>query len=121
MNENNTASFFKGLALGAVTGAVAALLLAPQSGEQTRKDIQKLAKDVGDKATDYYNQARKEVEKKIEQLKAVGDKLDETKYKALVEEVIADIRKDSKVTSDVAKRMGEQLKGDWKMVKQSLS
>ena len=121
MYPNRTESFVKGLIFGAAAGAVAALLLAPQSGEKTREDLKKLAKDFGEKATDYYNKARKEIEKKIEQLKAVGEKIDEGKYKKLVEEVMAEIRQDSEVTSDVAKRMGEQLRNDWSMVKESLS
>ena len=76
----------------------------------TREDIKKLAKDFGEKATDYYNKAKKEVEKKIAQLKAAGEKIDEGKYKALVEQVIAEIKQDGQVTGEIAKKMGRTVK-----------
>ena len=121
MYEDKTTSFLKGVVLGAVAGAVAGLLLAPQSGEQTRKDIKKFAVDMGDKATDYYKKATKEIRIKIQQLKEAGEKIDEGKYKMLVEEVLAEVKKDGQVTADVAKRMGEQLRSDWGMVKETLA
>ena len=37
MYENKTATFVKGLVFGAAAGAVAALLLAPQSGEHNKR------------------------------------------------------------------------------------
>ena len=49
MYENNTGAFFKGLIFGVAAGAVAALLLAPQSGEKTREDLKKLAQEFGEK------------------------------------------------------------------------
>jgi gas vesicle protein len=55
-------NYFKGFLVGAAIGAVAGLLLAPQSGEKTREDIKKLALNAKDKAQDKYLQARKKVE-----------------------------------------------------------
>jgi gas vesicle protein len=119
--HNNTESFFKGLIIGAIGGAVAGILLAPKSGEETREDIKKLAVDLKDKATDLYDNARKEVEKKIAQVKKAGEKLDEAKYKTLVSEVVEEFKQDAEVTSSVAKKLGEQLSADWSMVKKELS
>ena len=48
-NENKkcgSGKFFIGAALGAIAGAVAGIVMAPKSGEETRKDI----KELGDKA-----------------------------------------------------------------------
>lgn len=118
--QNNTESFFKGLLLGTVAGAVAGILLAPKSGEETREDIKKLAVDLKDKAEDTYEKARKEVEKKIAQIKRAGEKLDEGRYKALVSEVVEEFKQDAQVTSSVAKRLGEQLSSDWSMVKKEV-
>jgi gas vesicle protein len=121
MSDNNTESFFKGLLVGTVAGAVAGILLAPKSGEETREDIKKLAVDLKDKATDMYAKAKREVEKKIEAVKRAGDRIDEGKYKSIVNEVVEEIKQDAEVTSSAAKKLGEQLRGDWKMVKGELS
>ena len=43
--------FGLGLAVGALVGAVAGILTAPKSGEETRKDLKLKAKKVADVAT----------------------------------------------------------------------
>lgn len=119
--QNNTESFFKGLLLGTLAGAVAGILLAPKSGEETREDIKKLAIDLKNKAENTYEKARKEVERKIEQIKKAGGKINEGRYKALVSEVVEEFKQDAEVTSSVAKRLGEQLKSDWSMIKEEVA
>jgi len=118
--DNNTRSFFSGLAFGALAGVVAGILLAPQSGEETREDIKKLAVEIGEKATHEYNNIQAEVKKRLLVLKATGEKIDLDVYKKLVNEVINEFKSDGSVTSDVAKKLGTQLSGDWDMVKTSL-
>ena len=53
-NENN---YWKGLVagtiIGGLAGAVTALLLAPKSGKELRKDIAEKSQDLYDKAADY--------------------------------------------------------------------
>ncbi len=121
MSHNNTNSFFKGLIFGALGGAIAGILLAPKSGEETREDIKKLALEMKDKAVDTYEKARAEVEKKIEQVKKAGEQIDEDKYRKIVAEVVDEFKRDTKVTSSAAKQLGEQLRSDWDMVKKSLA
>ena len=41
--------FFGGILLGAIIGAAVGLLLAPQSGEETRELLNEQARDLGDK------------------------------------------------------------------------
>jgi gas vesicle protein len=57
----NTGAFTRGLAFGAllggVVGAVTALLLAPKSGAELRKDIADKSSEVYGKASDYINTA----------------------------------------------------------------
>ena len=43
-------SFLAGIGLGALTGAVTALLMAPKSGSETRQDIKHTAEDIKSKA-----------------------------------------------------------------------
>jgi len=119
--KDNSESFFKGLLFGTALGAIAGILFAPKSGEETREDIKKLAVDIKDKAEDLYNDARREVEKKVQQIKKAGEKIDEGKYKGIVAEVIDEFKRDAKVTSSAAEKLGEQLRGDWKMVKGELT
>ena len=47
--------------LGGIVGAGVALLLAPQSGTETRREIEELADDVKEKAADYAGTAREKV------------------------------------------------------------
>ena len=121
MSNNGTESFFKGLLLGSVAGVVAGILLAPKSGEETREDIKKLALELKEKAVDIYSSASKEIEKKIAQIKKAGGKIDESKYKALVDEVVEEFKQDAVVTTSVAKELSRQLKADWNMFKTEVS
>lgn len=49
-DKNVALNFLAGLGLGALVGAVAALLLAPKSGKETREDIKVAADDLKEKA-----------------------------------------------------------------------
>jgi len=121
MSNNSAESFIKGFLLGIVGGGIAGILLAPKSGAETREDIKKLAIDLKEKATDLYVEARKEIDKKIAQVKKAGGKINEDTYKSLVSEVVEEFKQDAEVTSSVAKKLGEQLKADWSMIKKELS
>ena len=81
--KNKSGKFFLGAALGAIAGAVAGVVMAPKSGEETRKDI----KNVGDKAIKdgkkagdkFFSRFSKEdVEEKVEEVK---EKVEEAKDK----------------------------------------
>ncbi len=51
-DRDNFGAFLVGFIVGGLTGAVAALLLAPQSGEETRKYIKDKSIELYDKASD---------------------------------------------------------------------
>jgi len=53
--------------LGGIVGAGIALLLAPQSGKETREKIKNLAEDAKDKATGYAKQVKDRVASTVEQ------------------------------------------------------
>lgn len=113
-------NYFKGFLVGAVIGAVAGLLLAPQSGEKTREDIKKFALNTKDKAQDKYLQARKKVETKLVEIKKAGKKIDFEGYKKLVMQVVDEIKNDSDVTAQTAKEIGAKLNSDWNEIKSSI-
>jgi gas vesicle protein len=84
-----TGSLLTGLIIGAVLGAGAALLLAPQSGEKTRRMLRK-------RGTDF----RRDAERKLVRAKKDARRLVRDKKEALLERV-----------SDGIERLEERLGG----------
>jgi gas vesicle protein len=99
--QGSAGSFFAGILIGGLTGAVAAMLLAPRSGQETRDLIQNKGIELRDEATDttesMVEQVRRkgrqistDISEKVEVLKQRGEKLIEEKlddlYNALPNE-----------------------------------
>lgn len=60
MSDSDTfGAFFAGFVVGGLAGAAAALLLAPQSGEETRAQLQERGIELQSKAQDTIEDARK--------------------------------------------------------------
>ncbi|MDH7602369.1 MAG: YtxH domain-containing protein [Armatimonadota bacterium] len=66
--------FMAGLGVGALIGAIAALLLAPKSGEETREDIARAAEELKKKA----NKVVEELSESAEELAKKSKELLET-------------------------------------------
>ena len=62
-NNNEFGAFMSGILLGGIAGAITALLLAPQSGEETRKVIMDKSLELKDKALETVEEARQRAEK----------------------------------------------------------
>ncbi|MHB8882407.1 MAG: YtxH domain-containing protein [Thermodesulfovibrionales bacterium] len=62
-----TGSVLMAFLLGGVVGAGLALLLAPQSGEETRRKIREFTDDVKDKATGFVDQATGKVNEYVDE------------------------------------------------------
>lgn len=58
--EDNSISFGVGLLMGVVGGVIAAILYAPKSGEETRKDVENVITDMAQKYTPEINEAKKQ-------------------------------------------------------------
>jgi gas vesicle protein len=72
MSENRSDALVAFL-LGAAVGAGVALLLAPQSGEETRKKLGDKAKRLGDDVDEKFRQAKDEVKARAGDVKsAIG-------------------------------------------------
>ena len=112
--------FFKGLLLGAVIGATAGILFAPQSGEKTRSDIKKYTLEMGDRANELYLSSKKQLEWKLKEIKKAGKKIDFDQYKRLVMEVVEEFKVDSDVTSETARKIGMKLNEDWNDLKSAI-
>lgn len=62
MSQRTCSSFMGGLILGSIVGALTALILAPQSGEETRKLMRdkaiELGKEIGDQTENLKEKGR---------------------------------------------------------------
>jgi gas vesicle protein len=68
MSDNDDfGTFFAGFIIGGMVGAAVALLLAPQSGEETRTIIKEKGIVLRDKAVEYGQDARANAEKAVSQ------------------------------------------------------
>jgi gas vesicle protein len=71
-DRNGIGMLFVGLLLGGLTGAVVALLFAPQSGAETRTLIKDKSIELRDKAQETAEQARARTDDVVRQLKEQG-------------------------------------------------
>ena len=65
-SEPGVGTFLAGLAIGAGL----ALLFAPRSGEETRRDIERRARKIGEQAQDLVSEVTESVSEKIQEAKA---------------------------------------------------
>jgi gas vesicle protein len=141
MSKNNGGMLFAGI-IGALAGALGGLLLAPQSGRDTRRKIAKLAAEISDKiktetnetkdrvkdiygkfsneAFEKYNEIKNTVVGKVASLKTAGEEIDKDKYGTVVDSVIADFKADFAETKSGAEKIAAYLKKDWEKVKKAL-
>lgn len=67
-NSSNTKSFFLGALIGGAVGAITALLLAPKSGRELRRDIADSSAEVYDKASEYVSSTIHEGKQKAQNI-----------------------------------------------------
>ena len=72
-DSNDFVTFFAGMVIGGLVGAAAAMLLAPQSGEETRAMIRDKSIELKDKAVDAGQEAQLRAEKALEATRAQLD------------------------------------------------
>lgn len=133
-DQKSSNKFGLGLALGAVLGGIAALFLTPTTGEENRKLVAKKAKEleklladehldrkvreifgeVTDEATELYLNAKKEVIKRLAELKETIESIDKDKYEAVVKDTIDILKKEAKREGKEMDRLKAELMGEWK-------
>ena len=67
--------FFTGVVLGAAIGAIAGILLAPQSGEETREKLSGMAKDVADKTDKTVKDIQEKADPIVSDMQEKGDEI----------------------------------------------
>ncbi len=65
-NSNDFVTFFAGMVIGGLVGAATALLLAPQSGEETRTLLRDRSIELKDKAVEYGQDIQLRAEKALD-------------------------------------------------------
>lgn len=86
----NASNFFAGMIVGAVIGAVAALLYAPQSGPELRANLQKQADAERQQLRTLYEKQLGELQSQVDKVhKDVQTALEQTKQTVEVEEQAA--------------------------------
>lgn len=140
---SKTGKFFLAGMLGAVAGAVGGLLLAPQSGKKTRREIVELAneialkiktkaddtriqvKDIYGKYTEEgkakYLEIKDAVVAKVATIKTAGEEIDREKYGKVVEDVVADFKEDLEATKSGSTKIINYLKKDWEKIKKAIA
>ena len=73
--RDDFSAFLIGFLIGGLTGAAVSLLLAPQSGEETRTLIRDKAIELGDKASETAEEAYKRAEAAAADARAKADEL----------------------------------------------
>jgi gas vesicle protein len=63
-------SVLAGIGIGVLVGAVAGLLLAPKSGQETRDDLGKAMNDLSDKMTDFSRTVGQKVSAAVDKTRA---------------------------------------------------
>jgi gas vesicle protein len=101
-NNNDIGAFLTGFVIGGLVGAATALLLAPQSGQETRTLIREKSIELKDKAAETAEQAMARAEAAAAEARTYADELrqkgqtifEEQKHK--LEEALASIKKAEK-------------------------
>jgi gas vesicle protein len=98
-------TLIEGIAVGAVAGAIAGLLLAPKSGQETRDEIKAHCAAIKDQI--------------VAKLEAADDFTQE-KYQAVVAAVIAEFEAAKKITADEALEITRRLADGYEAIKQTV-
>lgn len=126
--------FGLGLLFGTMLGGLAALFLSPTSGPQNRelvakkvKELEKLLADneldkkikeifgeVTEETKTLYLKAKKEVIKKLSELKESIEHIDREKYSEVVHETVEILKKEVKREAKDMERLKSQLLAEWK-------
>lgn len=100
-----TKTFIEGIAIGAVAGAIAGLLLAPKSGEDTREDI-----------ADELVALKDSVAERLEKLQ----ELTKEKYEEAVAAVLAEYVAAKKIPAKQAEELGATLRDGYETVRKTI-
>jgi gas vesicle protein len=100
-----TKTFLEGLALGAVAGAIAGLLLTPKSGEETRDEIQTELHELKDQI--------------VARLQTLED-FTQAKYDQTIKIVLAEYAAAHRLPAEQAEELETRLRAGYETVRQTI-
>ncbi|MBI2641339.1 YtxH domain-containing protein [Candidatus Roizmanbacteria bacterium] len=133
VSNKKSSRFGLGILLGMVVGAIAGIFMAPKSGKENReavlKKLQQLKKelqdaeidkkvkeiygDVTEKSLELYAKTRKELVKRLDDIKERVEEIDTDKYIEMVEDVVERVRKETDETVERARKLRDYLVDRW--------
>ncbi|MBI2484297.1 YtxH domain-containing protein [Candidatus Uhrbacteria bacterium] len=102
----NAKQFMKGATFGAVLASVMTLLLAPQTGKRTRKEVTSLITTLA---------------KQVHVRAAKVKKLSQSAYNDVVRQAVQDYAKNKKVAAGSYEDIVKILQSNWKEIKKALT
>jgi len=131
--SDSKSKFGWGLAVGTILGGLSAFFLSPNSGKENRelvakkvkeleklleeKNLDKVVKDifgeVSEDAEKVFLKAKKDLIKKIAELKETIDNIDKEKFMSLVDEVVEKVQSEAKHESKEMIKLKEHLMKEW--------
>lgn len=87
MSEKSGGEFFFGFLIGALAGAAAALLMAPSSGEEVRRQLGERASTLKTQAEQLAEEARTQAQHLVEEMRSQTEHLEERGRIVLSEKV----------------------------------
>ncbi len=119
----NKGKFLLGSLFGAVAGVIGGLLFAPQSGVETRKDLERafsaIPKDP--KISKTYAKVQAELSEKLHELKVAGEEIDFKKYQKLISQVVANAKEELSDSKNGVSNITNYLQKDWQKLKAVLN
>ncbi len=118
--DNEFGAYFIGFLIGGLAGAAAALLMAPQSGEETRTYIRDKSIELKDKAVASTEEARMYAEKALQEARSRAETaMEETRVWAdelskMTQDLATDVQRRGQVILEEQKTRFEAVKGKGK-------
>jgi gas vesicle protein len=97
-------TFVEGIAVGAVAGVIATLLLAPKSGKETREEIKSHLEEIKDAV--------------VKRLQAAGE-FTKASYEEAVHAVVGEYETAKKITEDEAQEIETRLREGYEAIKET--
>lgn len=133
-DDNKSSKFGLGILFGTLLGGLAALFLSPTTGEENRKlvakkvaelekileegDLDKKVKEIFGEATEeaktIYLKSKKDIIKKLSELKETIESIDKKKYEEVVQETVDILKKEFKRETRQMEKLKEELLKEWK-------
>jgi gas vesicle protein len=133
MADHKSSKFGMGVVIGTILGGVAALFLSPTSGKENRemvvakfKELQKMIEEakieetlreiygeVTEEGEKMYKVARKEILKRMDELKDRVDEIDKEKYMAIVEDAMEKVQNEVETKADKIAELKKYFMSGW--------